>query len=316
MNQENNLACPSCGAKNPYPLGRIPASNLFAGRQLDHVLFGGILWRCSVCCLAFRFPRPSKKELDNLYRQGSLDNWSENDGIRFDWQMTVKILEKFPNVKKVLDVGCFDGRLLGSLDPRYEKLGLEIHADAARRAESRNIRIIAQDFDELDKSPSIADAILAMDVIEHSEDPLKFLAQLTQAASPGGLIIVATGNTSSLSWRLMGSKYWYCHIAEHISFINPAWAHWSARQLDLELIVVKSFSHGDASGGLYKKWREIILNLSYKISPRIFSKIRRLGGGGIDVVHFPELVDVPPYWLSAKDHILVVFKKRGAFSAS
>lgn len=290
-------------------LGAIPASNTFAGRHLDRVLPGGALWRCPACHLVFRYPRLAKQELDALYRLGHDESWPDPVESRADWVLAAKLIDDFPEVKRVLDVGCFDGKLLDYLDSRYEKLGVEIHPKAAERAGKRGIRIIAHDFAELASHPAVADAVLAVDVIEHTDDPLAFLAQLVRAASPGGLVIVATGNTDSPSWRFMGSRYWYCHIAEHISFINPAWAHRAAHRLGLEVVAIQPFSHVDGRGKLGRRLRELTVNLAYRASPRIFGWLRRLGAGGIDVARFPELLEVPPYWLTAQDHILIAFKK-------
>jgi len=52
-----------------------------------------------------------------------------------------------------------------------------------------------------------ADAVSAIEVIEHAYDPLKLLACLASAVRVGGIIIVATGNTRAPTWRMMGSRY-------------------------------------------------------------------------------------------------------------
>jgi SAM-dependent methyltransferase len=309
MSSENKVACPSCCADNVRRLGPIPGSNTFAGRHLDRVLPGGALWRCPACHLLFRYPRLAKHELDALYRLGHDESWPDPVANRTDWVLASKLIAAYPGVKRVLDVGCFDGKLLDYLDSRYEKLGVEIHQVAAERAGERGIRIIAHDFAELASHPAVADAVLAVDVIEHTYNPLAFLAQLAQAASPGGLVIITTGNTDSPSWRLMGSRYWYCHIAEHISFINPAWAHWAAHRLGLEVVAIQSFSHVDSHRKWGRRLRELFVNLAYRASPWMFGWLRWFGAGGIDVKRFPELMQVPPYWLTAQDHLLIAFKK-------
>jgi len=306
---EESIACPSCKAKQLQCLGTIPASNVFAGRRLDRILHGGALWRCTTCHLVFRYPRLPKQELDDLYSQGSVDNWNNSVETRADWILTAKIIASYAGVKRVLDVGCFDGKLLSYLDSSYEKLGVEIHEEAATRAEARNIRIIARDIDELGKHRSVADAVLAMDVIEHAHDPFNFLALLAQAARPGGLVIVATGNADSSSWRLMGSRYWYCNIAEHISFINKDWAYKAADALRLEVISVQTFSHGDHTLKLGMRFRQVLLNLFYRFSPWLFSKVRQIHSCP-DVECYPVLLERPPSWMAARDHILVVFRKR------
>lgn len=306
--------CPSCGNDHVHCLGPIPGSNSFAGRQLDKVLLGGKLWRCTGCHLVFRYPRLAQETLDELYRQGHSESWSEQAENRADWLLAKGILAEHPDIKRVLDVGCFDGRLLDSLGPRYEKLGIEIHAEAARRAELRNVKVIGRDFNELRIHQDSVDAVLAMDVIEHTEDPLEFLAKLAEVVKPGGLILVGTGNSDAPSWRFMGSAYWYCHIAEHISFINPRWADHAARNLGLEKVALQPFSHGD--GQLSRRVREAALNILYRLSPALFAWLRGLGAGNIDVARFKELRKVPPYWLGATDHVLFVFRKNGNSSVS
>lgn len=313
MSRESGTACPSC-ISGALLIGPIPGSNSFAGRQLDRVLPGGKLWRCNACNLVFRFPRLGKQTLDDLYRQGHSDSWSEQAGDRADWKIVNLILAEHPNLRRVLDVGCFDGRLLDSLGSQYEKLGIEIHDEAVRRAEMRNVKVVGRDFDEFPVLQGGVDAVLAMDVIEHTENPMAFLGKLAEIVKPGGLILIGTGNSDALSWRFMGSAYWYCHISEHISFINPRWGDYAARKLGLETVEMLAFSHG--GGHVRKRLREATLNVLYRLSPSLFARLRRLGVGQIDVSRFEELSKVPPYWLSATDHFLIVFRKTEQASAS
>jgi SAM-dependent methyltransferase len=306
MTNGSFAACPSCDS-SAVCIGPIPGSNLFAGRQLDRVLPGGRLWRCNACSLVFRYPRLAKETLDKLYRHGHSESWPEQAGDRADWQLVKKILAERADLMRVLDVGCFDGRLLDSLGSRYEKLGIEIHDEAAHRAKMRNVKVIGRDFDDLRVVQNRVDVVLAMDVIEHTEDPLAFLAGIAEIVKPGGLILIGTGNSDALSWRFTGSAYWYCHIAEHISFINPRWVDYAARKLGLGKVALHRFSHG--GGHVRQRFRETALNILYRLSPSLFARLRKLGAGHIDVTRFDELSKVPPYWLSATDHVLIVFRK-------
>jgi len=287
---------------------------MFAGRHLDYVLPGGGLWRCMTCHLVFRDPRLPKHELDELYRLGHNEGWPDSAESRMDWLLAAKLVSSLPRVKRVLDVGCFDGRLLDYLGSGYEKLGVEIHKGAAAKACEKGIRIIAEDFTELGTHPEVADLVLAIDVIEHAYDPMLFLTELVSAAAPGGYVIIATGNTDSAAWRFMGSRYWYCHVAEHLSFINPAWARRAAEQLGLEVISLQSFSHEGDMGKWRVRLREMMVNIFYRVFPSLSARLRGMGAGGVDVVRFPELRELPPYWLTAKDHILVAFKKNEELS--
>ena len=301
--------CPSCGGDALRRMGPIPASNMFAGRYLEGELPGGVLWRCLMCHLAFRHPRPPKHELDERYRHGHSDNWPDPVANRTDWVLAAELISALPNVRHILDVGCFDGKLLEYLGPKYVSLGIEIHEAAAQRARGRGVQIVASDFSDLEQLRIDADVVLALDVIEHTHDPRKFLESVVAALKPGGWIILTTGNTEAFSWRLMKGSYWYCHIAEHLSFINPLWIHQAARELELNVVSIRSFSHAGSGGGLKQKWRELAGNLLLRFAPRLFARLRRQGLGGIDIERYPGLACVPPYWMTARDHMLVLLRK-------
>jgi len=252
----------------------------------------------------------SKLELDRLYRQGNVEGWSTPETERTDWLMVKDWLSTQEDVKRILDVGCFDGRFLGFLGDRYDRMGVEIHAEAAERARARGVDIVGDDFDHLSALNVGADVVLALDVIEHADDPKNLLASLVSCVRTGGFVALTTGNSDALSWRLMGSRYWYCHIAEHLSFINPVWAKRVAPQLGLEIEYLQLFSHAKGRASIKQKGYETFANLLLRFAPKLFALLRRFGAGDIDLDRYPGLAFAPPYWMSAKDHMFVVFRKR------
>lgn len=303
------VVCPGCGSARTLAIGAIPPGNAFAGRLLERERDGGCLWRCLDCHLLFRHPRPDETELNLLYQSGHADSWATPEEKRTDWRLIREWLHAQSGVKRVLDVGCFDGRLLEFLGHDYEWLGIEIHEAAAARARARGVKIIGKDFTGLPALHTGADVVLAVDVIEHGLDPKSFLVGLAACARPGGYVVVSTGNTGAAAWRLMGGRYWYCHIAEHMSFINPDWARCVAPMLGLEVINVRKFSHADGRVSFLQRVYEIAGNLVLRFAPSLFAILRRAGMGGIDLRRYPGLVFAPPYWMGARDHMLVVFRR-------
>ena len=309
MNNYSIAACPGCHSTNLIQLGPIAPSNIFAGRLLEKELAGGALWQCFNCHLLFRYPRPSGEELNTLYQSGCVDSWSTSVEQRTDWRLIREWLKAQKEVRRVMDVGCFDGRLLEFLGRNFEWFGIEIHAEAAQRARIKGVDVVSNDFANLPALNTEVDVALAVDVIEHSLDPKLFLTSLAACVRPGGYIAVTTGNTEAPTWRLMGSRYWYCHIAEHISFINPSWAEVVAPQLGLEIETLRLFSHAEGEATFKQRIYEASANLLLRFAPKLFGLLRRFGAGGIDLARHPGLALVPPYWMSAKDHMLVVFRK-------
>lgn len=297
--------CPDCGSVDLSRIGAIPDAFEFAGTKLESPLPGGSLIRCNTCCLHWRSPQPEKAELDALYRRGDTGSWQYHPVTRLDWQITTSILRKNQDIVSVLDVGCFDGHFLDHLGADYHRAGIEVHPLAAKHAASKGIQIVGNDFSDLDMLSAQFDVVVAMDVIEHVSNPRKFLESLAKATRPGGLIVVSTGNTAAWSWRLMGGMYWYCSIAEHISFINPRWCKSNARNLGLAIEESITFSH-EPSGPL-PALIQATANLFYRCLPNLAHNLRR-GYAQCKGVPYRHTFLTPPHWRSAKDHLLVAFR--------
>ena len=156
--------------------------------------------------MLFRYPRLNQSARDDLYTQADEGKWSSYEEERIDWKIATNWVCELPQNSTVLDVGCFDGQFLGNLGPDYNKFGIEIHHKARQLAIEKGIKIVADNFYDLQTLPEKFNAAIAMDVIEHVEDPLKFLTNLSEDVCSGGKIIISTGNTDACSWKLMKNK--------------------------------------------------------------------------------------------------------------
>tara|TARA_R100001143_G_C3358323_1_gene133934 strand:+ start:2391 stop:3332 length:942 start_codon:yes stop_codon:yes gene_type:complete len=305
------VICPSCKHGQARWIGEIPPSNLFAGRALDQVLHGGGLWVCQNCNLYFRWPCLPTNKLDQLYRDGSSETWEGDPLSRTDWRKAEQWLGK--NLSPgdcVLDIGCATGDFLSSvLEGKFQKYGIEINVDAAQKAKSTGVNILGSNFAEVVhnyEGKQVFSAITAFDVIEHFPDPLAFLRNCTKLLKPGGRILVSTGNSEALTWRLSGARYWYCTLPEHITFINKNWCNYASQVLELKLEKVYTFAH--VRSGFFRRVGELVLNGTSLLSPSLFKTLRRVGFGGKEVKLYPGLIDSPPNWRTAKDHLLVEWK--------
>lgn len=309
--EDIGIRCISCDSESVYCVGKIPDTNEFAGKILPNLLKGGSLYHCRTCYLSFRYPQLSKKDLNKLYQSESKEIWKRVPGSRRDWNIALKwINDQFRTRSKVLDVGCFDGDFLYELGDNYDRFGIEINKYAANRAGKRGITIIDRNLETLSDLNYLFDVIVAFDIIEHVTDPKTFLKSLSNIVRSGGMVIVSTGNTHSLSWRLMGSRYWYCTIAEHISFINPAWCERVAPEFIFDVKRIVKYSHVEnLNFGLGYKIKELSRNLLYKSIPCFAAWLRSMGVGKRKACQHSELKHFPPSWMSAKDHFIIEFRK-------
>jgi SAM-dependent methyltransferase len=286
----------------------LPPGHEFAGRILAEPLPGGSLYACATCHVSFRWPLTPKEKLDALYRQAELSNWSYEPRRREDWIQARDWLQAHHDGGSILDIGCFDGGFLEYLGEGWARFGVEINEEAARIAQGRGIEIIGNDVEALTPSTQQFDAVVAFDVIEHLPVPKVLLEKMVALARPGGAVILATGNTQAPSWRLMGSRYWYCRIPEHIAFINTQWCQQAAADLGLELVHVGRFSHAP-SRTLRQQMISLGKNLVYRFFPGLFRRLRQQGFGGVEVAKHAGLEDLPPIWITARDQLVATFQR-------
>lgn len=302
--------CPCCQSETVLDRGDIPPAIVFAGRNLSAPINGGRLYRCENCQLGYRYPRPSKDQLDALYRSGCDDTWSQTDSDdRTDWRIASEWIQSGLGAGRVLDVGCFDGGFLALLSGEWRRYGIEIHPAAAERARERGIDVVGGSFYQAPDRGKPYTLVTAFDVIEHVENPLDFLKWLADLVDEGGYVMVSTGNMDASSWAMMGSRYWYCTIAEHISFISPSWIKAVAPQLELSISEIVFFPHRKAS--YLVKGSQVLKNNFYKVAPNFAAWLRMRGlAGKTPAARWPELKDMPPSWDTAQDHFIVVLRKR------
>lgn len=303
-----NLLCPSCNNKEVSCIGEIPTMNIFAGRTLSKPLPLSNLFKCVNCNLQFRWPRLSKNELDELYKNGSVKNWQNSLKERKDWQLAIDEVKGNGIIEGVLDIGCFNGSFLSYLKGFTNLYGVEINPDAIIRAKENGINIISTDFVGLASLEMTFDVITAFDVIEHTEKPFSFLESIVKKTNENGRIILSTGNTDARTWKIGKNKYWYCSIPEHISFINDSWCHFSANQLGLEIECLEKISHA-GKVGLMDRLIDWIKNFLYLLAPRCFGLIRKFKHW-VDKKETSDMVYYPPSWMTSKDHIFIVFRKK------
>lgn len=222
MTAAGGMPCRICGAPTrPGP----SVHGSYSGRDYE-------LRRCPACGFAFvGDPWLDYAAIyDDRYYAGegadpSVDYRFELDHpdrtIRgYEWTgiaRAVAALVPSPPTLRWLDFGCGNGGLVRYVRARagHDAVGFEEGsiADAAR---ARGIPILRDD--ELDGSGPY-DVVTAIEVLEHTLDPVAELRRVRGLLRPGGLLFVTTGNAAPFADRLERWRYLTPEI--HISFFEP-----------------------------------------------------------------------------------------------
>jgi SAM-dependent methyltransferase len=126
-----------------------------------------------------------------------------------------------------LDFGCGSGAFLKYLrerrslgGPDLELTGHDVGSYAELLKTKDGFRILG--LNELSAEPGERyDVISMIEVIEHVPAPLEPLALAARLLTPGGLLLLTTGNLDSPIARRQGIHYRYCAPEIHVSLFNP-----------------------------------------------------------------------------------------------
>ena len=148
------------------------------------------------------------------------------------------------------DIGCGTGRLWERLRGRFQRC---IGVDAVRfEGLPADIEFRGADLDAraLPVSTGEADAVVAVETIEHLENPRAFVRELARIARPGGLVVVTTPNQlSALSLLTLVTRRQFSAFQEnsypaHRTALLEVDLHRIAAECGLEDVAVRYTTHG------------------------------------------------------------------------
>jgi 2-polyprenyl-3-methyl-5-hydroxy-6-metoxy-1,4-benzoquinol methylase len=96
----------------------------------------------------------------------------------------------------VVDVGCGGGHLHGELGGLFDRyVGIDLISYPGAPSEAR--RVLADLERPLPLADEVADVAIAVETIEHLENPRALVRELARVARPGGFVVITTPNQLS-----------------------------------------------------------------------------------------------------------------------
>jgi len=186
---------------------------------------------CTRCGLGRYAPMLDEAEVATLYPG---DYYGE-PGAKFrpliEWLVRVVaarhiafLSNGLPAGRRVLDVGCGRGVILGPLADRgFEAHGVELSDEATRGIDPRAQVRIAPTLAEAGYESGRFDQVVVWHVLEHLRDPRATLEECHRILRPGGRLIVAVPNFASWQARWSGPDWFHLDAPRHLhQFPLPA----------------------------------------------------------------------------------------------
>ncbi len=186
---------------------------------------------CQGCRNAF-VPRSSiPHDLESIYSQAYFEGgegtgypgYQADRAILFrNFEERLAFIERAaPPGRRLLDVGAAYGFLLKvARDAGWDASGVEIAPDCALEASRiSGASVACGDFLTV---PLVGpyDVIVMLDVIEHLRDPPAAIARAFELLSPGGLLVIETGDFRAPWARLLGRRWYFYDPPAHLFYFS------------------------------------------------------------------------------------------------
>ena len=170
---------------------------------------------CREIGLIFQRMRPSTVEMaehaDAEYTSGLYRDYVAAAPLKYEtFKRRVELIGQYANGGRLLDVGCSSGFFMEvALRHGFDAYGIEFSRQAVALAkEEIRGRITHGDVNSLrDRGEQRFDVIVGFDIIEHTQDPFRFLGEAREMLSPQGWLVLSTPDTGHFLRYAMGSRW-------------------------------------------------------------------------------------------------------------
>jgi 2-polyprenyl-3-methyl-5-hydroxy-6-metoxy-1,4-benzoquinol methylase len=262
--------------------------------------------KCSDCGSITVYPRPSDSDLEKYY-----SNYAEIDNFFLDnkewrdrsvFQIIMDICNKLGN-GKVLDIGCSDGQLLYLLPSSFQKFGLDVSEKACSLARKKGISVLCSTLESATFLENF-DMIIALDFLEHVDNPGKAIRTISKILTPGGYIIFETGNADSFAAKLLKEDWSYTAVYGHLFVLSARILPKLANEAKIQQVLLNKGWHATPSPliGI----RRNVLSMSFHAFRLIYKMVRPLAKR---VEYLRRLYKHAPPGAPHPDHMIFVGKK-------
>lgn len=204
--------------------------------------------KCPECGIGKSCPDKFDPEMyydASYFNGGKQDGYSDyigtRDVLQKHFRRDLGLLKKLGGgTGNLLEIGCAYGYFLEVAQRQYTVSGLEIFKEAVDDCQARGLTGVKHGAISAETMESLpmTDIVVMLDVIEHLPDPREALATVTSKLRPNGLMLITTGDFSSLCAKIMGRHWRLMTPPQHLWFFTPHSLTQLTESLGFELVFI------------------------------------------------------------------------------
>lgn len=223
--QLESVACNLCGSTRAAHCFNKPGS-------LTGINFNIV--RCEKCGMRYVNPRLSAAAIERLYSEDYFRGDGFDSSVNYTEELqsdsppeeAVRALRRirsmYPDAARILEVGPGMGSFMRmASEAGYEISGLELSAFAVQELTALGLDVMQGGFPEPRIADASMDVVVAIEVIEHVPDPMRFLCEVRRILKPGGLFYYETGNAECEQAMRLGAAWDYIMPEGHLYYFSP-----------------------------------------------------------------------------------------------
>jgi len=208
------VRCNLCGSNNFSLYLKSPDTkfNRVLYSTTSQAVAGERLVRCRVCGLIYVNPRLRESKIISSYEKADESIYTLEAKARTKtFRHSLRIIKKYKNEGRLLDVGCAAGLFLKEAQSAgFEILGVEPNQSLSSWGfKNLGVKIRGSSFEKFRFATEYFDIISFWDTLEHFCNPLSALKKANVLLKERGIIVVNYPDVNSLSARIFGKNWWF-----------------------------------------------------------------------------------------------------------
>lgn len=228
-----SVPCSICGADDYAVVYRAFAPRGFEEVALTErfaassgVSAGEQVVRCRRCGLVYMNPRINRALILSGYAEADNSSYvSQSEGRLRTFRRGVDLLAGHLQgaTPRLLDVGCAGGFFLKTAQERgWDVYGVEPSRWLTEYARGLRLsNVVTGTLHDAKYPDNFFDAVTYWDVLEHTADPSRELAEVNRIMRPGGVLLVNYPDFSSVWARLLRRRWWFL-LSVHLYYFTPS----------------------------------------------------------------------------------------------